>query len=108
MTASADSGAGSPRAVVNTAATATRSTAPALNGQIITLSTGQITLNKSLTIDGQTSGVIISSNDTSRVFYSSDTGLPETISNLEFFGNTAPNTGAPDNGNGGAIYASAA
>ena len=105
VTSAADSGPGTLRAVVNTAAANdTINFDASLQGQTITLSTGQITLNKSLTIDGTLRSINITTNNTSRVFYESDASLSDTISNLEFTFNSAPNTGAPDFGNGGAIY----
>ena len=61
VTTNADSGVGSLRAEVNTANNGdTINFAAALKGQTITLTTGQITLNSSITIDGQTNNVTIS------------------------------------------------
>ncbi len=66
-----DSGVGSLRqAVTDAAAGGTIIFAPALSGQTCTLTSGQILLNKNLTIDASalSGGFIISGNNASRVF----------------------------------------
>jgi predicted outer membrane repeat protein len=100
-----DAGLGSLRATVSAANNGdTIQFAPSLNGQTIGLSSGEISLTKSLTIDGQNNGISISSSNTSRVFHGSDATLSEMISNLSFFFNKASQVGQ-DFGQGGAIYA---
>ena len=101
----ADSGVGSLRAEVNMANNGdTINFAATLGGQTITLTTGQITLNTSITIDGQTNNVTISGGGSSRIFYNPTASLTETINNLIFEKGQAVSDGAPDYGRGGAIY----
>ncbi len=96
-----DSGAGSLRqAVADVAAGGTIIFAPALSGQTCTLTSGQILLDKSLTIDASTlsAGFIISGNDASRVFEVEATRVVDlkalTIRNGYASGTTYPgNTG---------------
>ena len=66
-----DSGAGSLRqAVADVLAGGTITFSAGLSGQTITLTTGEITLGKNLTIDGSSlaSPVVLSGNDDSRIF----------------------------------------
>jgi len=96
-----DSGAGSLRqAVTDVAPGGTIIFAPGLSGQTCTLTSGQILLNKSLTIDASalSAGFIISGNDASRVFEVSATRVVDlkalTIRNGYASGTTYPgNTG---------------
>ncbi|OYU45200.1 MAG: hypothetical protein CFE44_08785, partial [Burkholderiales bacterium PBB4] len=96
-----DSGAGSLRqAVTDVASGGTIIFAPALSGQTCTLTSGQILLNKNLTIDASAlaAGFIISGNNASRVFEVAATrvvGLKAlTIRNGYASGTTYPgNTG---------------
>ena len=55
-------------------------------------------------IDGQTNGVAITTNGKARVFYNPVASLSEEIDGITFLNNSAPDTEAPDFGNGGAIY----
>jgi predicted outer membrane repeat protein len=70
VTTNLDSGAGSLRAEI--AAARSKDTivfAPSLNGQTITLTSGELLINKNLTINGPGTGELtISANNTSRVF----------------------------------------
>ncbi len=101
-----DSGAGSLRQVVVTDASAgdTVQFDSSLSGATITLTSGQITINKSLTIDGSSlsSPLTISGNSSSRVFYISDTWPAATvnITKLKFI-NGRVTTDSPG---GGAIF----
>ncbi len=69
----------------------------------ISLDNGQIVLTKSLTIDGGNNNITISGNFEFRLFYN-PLGRSEEIDNLTLAFGFATNDGAPDNGNGGAIY----
>ncbi len=71
VTTTADSGNGSLRNAIATANSGdTIQFAKGLTGKTITLKTGQLTLNKDLTIDGGGApGLTISGNNASRVFY---------------------------------------
>ena len=96
-----------PCAVVGAAASGdTINFDPSLKGQTITVTAGEIALKQSLTIDGQALAINITSGLASRVFFSDDITLKETISNRTFRGNTAK--AALAGGNGGAIYNSGA
>lgn len=79
-----DSGAGSLRqAILDLCPGGTITFAPALNGQTITLTGGQLTLNKSLTISGSGANLIaVSGNQASRVFDIIGVGTAVTISGL--------------------------
>ena len=100
VTTNADSGVGSLRAEVNTANNGdTINFAAALKYQTITLTTGQITLNKSITIDAQTNNITISGGDSSRIFYNPTVSLTETINNLILTKRLVTN-----GGQSGAIY----
>ncbi|MBD2694917.1 DUF4347 domain-containing protein, partial [Anabaena catenula] len=70
VTSNADSGAGSLRqAIANAAAGDTITFASSLANQTITLTSGQLTINKNLTIDGgAVTNLKISGNNASRVF----------------------------------------
>jgi hypothetical protein len=71
VTTTNDSGAGSLRAAVANAPNGAAITfAPALNGQIITLTSGQIELSKTVTIDASSlgNGISITGNNQSRIF----------------------------------------
>jgi hypothetical protein len=71
VTTNADSGAGSLRAVIAAAAPGDTITfSSALNGQTITLTSGEILINESLTITGPgASSLTISGNNSSRIFF---------------------------------------
>lgn len=65
----ADSGPGSLRDAIATSAPGDTITFdPGLSGQTITLTSGQLSIAKSLTISGPAGGVTVSGNDSSRVF----------------------------------------
>lgn len=71
VTSSLDSGPGSLRVAVNSAPTnSTITFAPALSGATIILTTGEILLNKNLTLDASSlaGGLRINANDNSRIF----------------------------------------
>src|SRR6516165_8471153 len=78
-----DSGAGSLRDTIAAAKSGdTVAFAPSLNGETITLTSNELTINKSLDIEGPgTSLLTISGNDTYRVFDVSQ-GLTVTIAGL--------------------------
>ncbi len=71
VTTTADSGNGSLRDAIAAASSGDRiQFSSALSGKTIKLTSGQLVLNKDLTIDGGTApGLTISGNNTSRVFY---------------------------------------
>ncbi len=83
VTTTADSGNGSLRDAIASANSGDRiQFSSALSGQTIRLSSGQLVLNKDLTIDGGTApGLTISGNNASRVFYL-DRKRQATLKNL--------------------------
>lgn len=105
VTVTNDSGAGSLRQAVlianNAGSAATITFAPALSGQTITLTSGEITLTNSMTITATNlpAGVTISGGGTSRIFYL-DKDADVTMNNLTLTGGNA--VGA-NSGEGGAI-----
>jgi hypothetical protein len=117
VTSAADSGAGSLRAEIAAAHSGdTINFAPSLDGKTITLTSGQLLLNKSLTIDGPGAGQLAISggltwfhgrplNNGSRVFEVIGSGTNVTLSGLTITDGSA--RGNPPygslTGNGGAI-----
>ncbi len=92
-----DSGAGSLRAQVAAAQPGdTINFAPALANQTITLTTGQIPVNQSVTIDGQNNNIVINGNENGRIFEIGG-GSTATINNLTLY------NGQVVDSNGGAI-----
>ena len=83
VTNNLDKGAGSLRdAITNAKSGDTIVFAPALNGQTITLTSGELAINKSLDIEGPDASLLaISGNDTNRVFDISE-GNTVTIAGL--------------------------
>jgi hypothetical protein len=103
-----DSGSGSLRQAVlvaNNAGSATTITfAPALSGQTITLTSGQLSLSNSVAIDasGLPGGISISGNDASRVFEVT-AGAVVNLSALTIRNGYAPNGSTPANYGGGIL-----
>jgi hypothetical protein len=83
VTSAADKGSGSLRDTITNAKSGdTILFAPSLNGQTITLTSDQLTLNKSLDIEGPGAGLLaLSGNDTNRIFDINE-GLTVTINGL--------------------------
>ena len=81
VTNALDSGAGSLRAAIKAAGSGdTIVFAPSLNGQTITLTSGELAISKSLDIEGPGAGLLaISGNDASRVFDVSQNQKPVTV-----------------------------
>ena len=106
MTNALDSGAGSLRAAIKAASSGdTIVFAPSLNGQTITLTSGELAISKSLDIEGPgPDKLAISGNHASRVFNVSQNQKPVTVT---IAGLTIENGLAP-NGVGGGILTSAA
>jgi hypothetical protein len=102
----ADSGAGSLRAAIQGAHNGdTVVFAPALNGQTITLTSDQLTINKSLDIEGPGASLLtINGNDTNRIFDITE-GLTVTVDGLTITHGRANggNGNAHGAGGGGAI-----
>lgn len=105
VTTNADSGAGSLRQLIVTDTTSgdTIDFDSSLSGGTITLTTGMITINKTLTIDGSAlaSPVTISGNLSSRIFYMSTGYTTISLKNLKII-----NGRNSANEYGGAIYVS--
>jgi hypothetical protein len=103
-----DSGAGSLRdAITHDKDGDTIVFAPSLNGQAITLTSGELAINKSLDIEGPGAGLLtISGNDTYRVFDIAQ-GLTVTIAGLTItHGQAGSNTrGGSGSGGGGILNA---
>lgn len=99
VTSNLDSGAGSLRADVAAAQSGdTIAFAPALNGQTITLTKGELLLNKNLTIAGPGAGALsVSGNNHSRVFEVAS-GTEVSLSGLTI------SNGLAAGGDGGGIY----
>ncbi|MBI5774529.1 MAG: SBBP repeat-containing protein, partial [Verrucomicrobia bacterium] len=98
VTTVADSGPGSLRAAVSNAAPGDTITFDlTLSGQTITLTSGQITLDKNLTIDASAlaAGIAINGNNASRAFYLAS-GATNVLNSLTF-------TNCSNAGGGGAI-----
>ncbi|HJT32912.1 MAG TPA: hypothetical protein VJ783_12800, partial [Pirellulales bacterium] len=97
-----DSGAGSLRDTIAAAKSGdTIMFAPSLNGQTITLTSDQLTINKSLNIEGPGAGLLtISGNDSNRIFDVSQ-GLVVTIAGLTLSHGRAQTAGGGGNENGG-------
>jgi len=105
VTNSNDSGAGSLRqAVSDASAGATITFSPALSGQTCTLTSGQILLNKNLTIDASAlaAGFVVSGNNASRVFEVSASKVV-SLSALVIRDGRAPNLAYPSNTGGGIL-----
>ena len=102
VTSAANSGAGSLRAEINAAHNGdTIVFAPNLDGQTITLTKGELLLNKNLTIAGPSDqGVTISGNNNSRVFEVA-AGTQVNLSGLTI------NNGLAKAGDGGGILVDA-
>ena len=108
VTNTANSGAGSLRNQIAAASSGdTIVFSAGLSGQTITLTTGEIIINKNLTFDGSAlaSPVTISGNSNGRIFYISESTV--SITSLRFV-NGDSNDGDPgdNDGDGGAIYLS--
>jgi hypothetical protein len=112
VTNNLDSGAGSLRAEIAAAQPGdTINFAPSLNGQTITLTSGELVLNKSLTIEGPGAGQLAISGGViwahgrpiggSRVFEVIGSGTNVTLSGLTITDGNAARSGF--NGDGGAI-----
>jgi hypothetical protein len=101
VTNASDSGAGSLRqALMDASDGDTIRFDPSLNGQTITLTSGELSVNKNVTISGPGAGQLsVSGNAAGRVFYISP-GKTVTISGLTILNGSAP---AP-NRQGGGIY----
>jgi hypothetical protein len=101
-----DKGAGSLRDTITNAKSGdTIVFAPSLNGQTITLTSDQLTINKSLTIEGPGASLLaISGNDTNRVFNINE-GFTVTIAGLTITHGRAVGggDGSVVNGGGGGI-----
>ncbi|MCA9936956.1 MAG: right-handed parallel beta-helix repeat-containing protein, partial [Anaerolineales bacterium] len=99
-----DSGAGSLRGQIAAAAPGdTIQFDASLSGQTITLTSGEIIIDKNLTIDGSTlaSPVTISGNNSSRIFYLSSSAV--SMTSLRLINGNGAGSSACD---GGAIYLS--
>ena len=104
VAAAGDSGPSSLRDVVaNVDAGATISFAPALSGQTITLTGGQLTLAKNVTIDASAlpGGLNLSGNNSSRVFEVL-AGVTASLTGLTIQNGVANGVGTA--GNGGGLY----
>jgi hypothetical protein len=97
-----DKGAGSLRDTITNAKSGdTIAFAPSLDGQSITLTSDQLTINKSLDIEGPGAGLLaISGNDTNRVFNINE-GLTVTIAGLTITHGRAGGATATTGGGGG-------
>jgi hypothetical protein len=104
VTTNADSDAGSLRhALVAVCPGGTITFDAALNGQTITLTTGQLLLDKDVTITGPGASILsVSGNNTSRVFKTTP-GVTVTISDLTITGGSPP-AGGYFQGQGGGIW----
>ncbi len=93
-----DSGSGSLRdAIANVSADGTIDFDPMLSGQTITLTGGELVIDKNLTIQGLTSGALtISGNNASRIF-NVIAGVNFTFSNLTISGGQATTGGGISN-----------
>jgi hypothetical protein len=93
-----DSGSGSLRdAIANVDAGGTIDFDPMLDGQTITLTSGELLIDKSLTIQGPTSGgLTISGGNTSRIF-NVNASVNFTFSNLTISGGNAATGGGVNN-----------
>src|SRR5580658_5561492 len=99
VTSLSDSGAGSLRQTLSTAAPGdTIQFSSNLNGQVIDLSSGELSITQNITIEGPAEGITISGSDLSTVF-SITTGVNVAISNV-----TITLGYAGSRGNGGDIY----
>ncbi|MEI2579536.1 Ig-like domain-containing protein, partial [Scytonema sp. PRP1] len=103
VTNAANSGTGSLRdAIARANAGDTIKFSPTLAGQTITLTSGQLLVNKSLTIDGAgVTGIKISGNNASRIFDVTAPSSTFTLRNLSLVNGRARGTG--EEGAGGAI-----
>lgn len=103
VSSTADNGAGSLRdAIAQAQSGDTIQFDPSLAAQTITLTSGQLTINKDLTIDGAgASGLTISGNNASRIFDVPTPGSSFTLRNLTLANGKA--SGEWENGAGGAI-----
>ncbi|WP_017721297.1 DUF4347 domain-containing protein [Kamptonema formosum] len=97
VTNNADSGAGSLRqAIASAAAGDTIQFAPSLANQTITLTSGQLNITKNLTVDGAAApGLTVSGNNASRVFEVAGAATNFTLKNL-----TVANGRTSDKGGG--------
>jgi ELWxxDGT repeat protein len=98
-----DSGAGSLRdAITNAKSGDTVVFDPSLNGQTITLTSGELAFSKGLDIEGPGASLLaISGNNASRVFDISQNQTPVTVT---IAGLTIENGLSPSDGRGGGIY----
>jgi hypothetical protein len=104
VTSAADSGAGSLRALVAAAKSGDVVTfSPKLDGQTITLTSGEIAITPGTAIQGPGPGLLtISGNGSSRIFEIQNNNIPEyptTISGLSLFDGSAPSGAAIENTN---------
>src|SRR5262245_13832958 len=99
-----DKGAGSLRDTITNAKSGdTIVFAPSLAGQAITLTSDQLTINKSLDIEGPGPGLLaVSGNDTNRVFNVNE-GLTVTIAGLTITHGRAVGGQVSDGGGGGIL-----
>jgi hypothetical protein len=104
VTNTLDKGAGSLRATITRAKDGdTIIFDPSLNGQTITLTSDQLTISKSLDIEGPGAGLLaISGNDKNRVF-SINEGLTVTIAGLTLTHGRAGNSLGSDSAGGGIL-----
>lgn len=99
-----DGGPGTLRSVLASAVSGDTVTfTNALSGQTIVLTSGQIVLDKNLTIDGSAlpGGIAINANNASRIFQSAS-GTTNVLLNLMLTGGNG--VGALESGDGGGIY----
>lgn len=103
VSSAADNGSGSLRnAIAQAQSGDTIQFDPSLAAKTITLTSGQLTVNKDLTVDGAgASGLTISGNNASRIFDVSTAGSNFTLRNLTLANGKA--TGTWEDGAGGAI-----
>ncbi|KAB8317723.1 hemolysin [Tolypothrix campylonemoides VB511288] len=103
VSSAADNGAGSLRnAIAQAQSGDTIQFGSNLAGQTITLNSGQLTVNKNLTIDGSgAAGLTISGNNASRIFDVTTPGSSFTLRNLTLANGKA--SGDWENGAGGAV-----
>src|ERR1051326_4936674 len=92
VTTNADSGAGSLRQAIADACPGTSITFSGVTSPI-TLTSGEIVIDKDLTISGPNAGLTISGNNSSRIFHVQN-GNTVSISNLTFTGGSASFGGA--------------
>lgn len=107
VTNSNDSGAGSLRAAIASAASGDSIIfSSSLANQTITLTSGQIIVDKNLTINGAGFTISVSGNNTSRIFYVSGSNISLSITNLTLKNGQASTVNGSTYTSGGSIYLS--